>query len=197
MKLKPNTKINRSFSQGVHTSSCLHWSIRFPVHWSTGYLEMRQGSIIACENELNTKKTVKSSLKCLLSGFLLQQLYCSLEEIWPFKFIVQPVSAQVNTERGEKVGHLVDHSCGDPLHVKIPTPYNSTGCAQDGLSTAVPPQQKGLYCLQIPHRDFPYFSLLSYNDFGILSCPTAAVVRKQEGYQPIQKPFLTTWKQKK
>lgn len=102
IRLKPSTKIKRSFSQGVHTSSSLHWSIRFPVHWSKGCLGMTKGSIIACKNELNTKKTVKSSLKCLLSGFLLQKLYDSLEEIWPCKFKVQPVDAQVDTERGKK-----------------------------------------------------------------------------------------------
>lgn len=41
-----------------------------------------------------------------------------------------------------------------------------------------PPQQKGLYCSQIPHRNKLYFSLLSCSDFGILSCPTAAVSEK-------------------
>lgn len=143
MRLKPSSKINRSFSQSAHTSSCLRWSIRSPVHWRKGCLGMRQGSIIAWENELNTKKTVKSRLKCLWSGFLLQQLYCSLEEIWPCKSKVQRVGAQVNRERGGKVGRLVDHSRGDPLHVKLPTPYNSTGCAQDGPSTAVPPSAEG------------------------------------------------------
>lgn len=102
MRLKPSTKINRSFSQGVHSSSCLHWSIRIVIHWIKDCLGIRQGSIIACKNELNTKKAVKNSLKCLLSGFLLWKLSGSLEEIWPCKFKVQPVSAQVSTEREGK-----------------------------------------------------------------------------------------------
>lgn len=74
------------------------------------------------------------------------------------------------------MGHLVDHSRGDPLHVEIP--YNSVGCAQDGLRTAAPPQQKELYCPQVTHRDKLYFSSLSCSDFGVLSCPTAAVSEK-------------------
>lgn len=102
MRLKPSTKINRSFSQVVHNLSCLHWSIRIPAHWSKGCLGIRIGSIIACKNELNTKRTVKSGLKCLLSGFLLWKLSGSLEETWPCKFKVQPVSAQVSTKRGKK-----------------------------------------------------------------------------------------------
>lgn len=74
------------------------------------------------------------------------------------------------------MGHLVDHSRGDPLHVEIP--YNSVGCAQDGLRTAAPPQQKELYCPQVTHRDKLYFSSLSCSDFGVLSCPRAAVSEK-------------------
>lgn len=42
-------------------------------------------------------------------------------------------------------------------------------------------RQKGLHCPQIPHRNKLYFSLLSCCDFGILSCLTQLLARRQEG----------------
>lgn len=52
------------------------------------------------------------------------------------------------------------------------------GVHRMALEQQLPPQQKRLYYPQITHRDKLYFSLLSCSDFGILSCPTAAVSEK-------------------
>lgn len=128
MRLKQRPKINRSLSQDAHTSSCLHWSVRFPIPSSNCCLGSRhflQHRVNHCFTIMNwtLKRWCKVVWNVYCPNFLMATLLFSGRNL-PLQ--VQGPATQCTGKcwKRETVGHLVDHSCGDPLQDKLPILYN-------------------------------------------------------------------------
>lgn len=137
---------------------------------------------ITDNNELNIKKMVRSSLKYFLPRFCRG----SFVVLWKKSAHVGSGSNQSVHRKSVTVGHLVDHSRGDPLQVEVSILYNQyRACIRQLWHSNSSLSRRDLTALRYPTETSFTFPCSAAMTLVYYHVQHQLLARRQEGYQPV------------